>query len=259
MELIKQNFINTTTQFVVNSNTSTVGNIFLRDTRFQYASDTFDDDNTTVSMTINFDVTTTVDRIAVVEHNLKAFTFFYNGATANTFSLDAGSDTTTSDFSANSETSIYLRFTPVDCTSLTLDMKSTIVANQNKTIGYMAYSQLRTNFGGRVPSANNYDTTIEPKQVVHKLSDGGIRIQTVDQKFRSRISLQYVTTSIRDELKSVYDEHLEMIYVPFGTSTAWDEVVFPCVWAGGFNFYRYSDSASEAGFSGSIDLRETPL
>lgn len=259
MELLKQNFLNTTTQFVVNSNTATVGNVFIRDEKFQYASSAFNDDNTTVTMTINFDVTTTVDRIALLGHNLKAFTIFYNGSTANTFTLDSDQDTTTSDFSSNSETSIYLRTTPVDCTSLTIDMKSTIIANSNKAIGYLAVTQLRTDFDGRVPSSQGYNTTIVPRAVKHRLSDGGTRIQTLDEKRASKISFDYITRSTRDVLKTIYDEHLEIIFCPFGTTSSWDGVIYPCVWEGDFNFYKFSDNAASAGFSGSLNLLETPI
>ena len=258
MDLLKQNLVNTTTQITVNSNTATVGNIFLRDTVFQYASDTFNDDDTTVTMTISFDVTTTVDRIALVDHNLKAFTVFYNGATANLFSLEATQDTTSSDFSNNSETSIYLKTDPVDVTSLTFDMKSTIVADQNKYIGYMVVSETRTTFSGRIPSSQQYNTKIDPKQIRHRLSNGGVRIQTIDEKHRANVSLDYITTESRDELREVYGEHLERVFVPFGTSSGWDGIIFPCVWAGDFTFYRYSDNASEAGFSGSMEFLETP-
>lgn len=259
MELLKQNFLNTTTQFVVNSNTATVGNVFIRDTKFQYASDLFNDDNTTVTMTINFDVTTTVDRIAIVEHNLKAFTIFYNGVTANTFALDAAQDTSVSDFITNSESSLYLMAASVDCTSVTIDMKSTIIADSNKAIGYLVMSEKRTDFNGRIPSARNYNTTINPRAVVHRLSDGGTRIQTLDEKRSSRISIDFINQTNRDELKDIYDEHLEVIFAPFGTTSSWDVVIYPCVWEGDFNFFRFSDNASDAGFSGSINLLETPL
>ena len=259
MEILKQNFLNTTTQFVVNSNTATVGNIYLRDTKFQYASNALNDDNTTATVTINFDVTTTVDRIAMVEHNVKSFTIFYNGATANTLSLDAGQNTTTSDYSTNSDTSHYFMFTPVNVTSLTFDLKQTIIADSNKAIGYLVVSELRTDFDDRIPSAQNYTTVIQPRAVVHRLSDGGTRIQTLDEKRRTSFAFEHLTRSTRDTLKEIYDEHLEIVFSAFGTSTGWDAVIYPAVWEGDFNFYKFSDNASDSGFSGSLNLLETPL
>lgn len=258
MELLYKNYVNTTTQLVVNSNTSTAGNIFIPDIRFQYASDNFANDLTTVTMRINFTETLTVDRIAIVGHNLKKFNLYYGGVTANTFAFTTTADTTVSQFLSNSNTSQYYQCTPVACTSVSIDMYSTQVADQNKAIGYLVLSRVRSSFDGRVPSAQNYNPSIEPHAVVHQLSDGGTRIQTLEDKWKVQLSFDYVTQTARDELKVIFDDHDELVFAPFGTSTGWDAVIFPCVWAGGFGFFKYSDNASEAGFTGSLTLLETP-
>lgn len=258
MELLRKNYAETTTQFVVNSNTTTVSNILNPDIRFQFASDAFTNDLTTVTMTINFDQTLTVDRLAILGHNLKAFTIFYDGLTANTFALTATANTTTTDYASNSETAHYFRFAAVDCTSVSIDMKSTITPNQNKAIGYLVVSEQLTSFDGRVPSAQNYSPVLNTQSVVHRLSDGGTRIQTLENKWAAQLSFDFLSQTGRDELKTIYDDHDEMVFVPFGTSTGWEAVIFPCVWEGAFNFYKYSDNASEAGFSGSLNLLETP-
>lgn len=258
MEILRRNYVNTTTQLVVNSNTSTAGNIFLSDVRFQYSSDNFANDLTTVTMRINFTETLTVDRIAIVGHNLKKFNMYYGGVTANTFALTSTGATTVSQFLTNSATSLYLRCAAVNCTSVSIDMYSTIVADQNKYIGYLVLSEKRTNFDGRVPAAQNYAPTLDTQSVVHKLSDGGTRIQTLEDKWNVQLSLDFITQTARDELKAIFDDHDEMVFVPFGTTTSWDAVIFPCVWAGGFGFFRYSDNAAEAGYTGSLNLLETP-
>lgn len=258
MEILKKNYVNTTTQFEVNSNTATAGNIFLSDTRFQYASDGFANDLTTVTMRINFTETLTVDRIAIVGHNLKKYNLYYGGVTANTFALTTTANTSASQFISNSDTSQYLRCAAVACTSVSIDMYSTIIADQNKYIGYLVLSQVRTSFDGRVPSAQNYSPVLDPHSVVHQLSDGGTRIQTLEDKWKVGLSFDYITQTARDELKAIFDDHDEMVFTPFGTATGWDAVIFPCVWAGGFGFFKYSDNASASGFSGSINLLETP-
>lgn len=258
MELIKANFANTTTQFVVNDNTASVANIMIRDQRYQFYSANFANDSTTVSMRINFSQTMTVDRIALVGHNLKSFTMYYNGNTASTFALDQYADTTVSDYSSNSNTSQYFSVTPVYCTSVSIDMKSTITPNQNKYIGYLVVSEKMTDFGGRVPSAQSYIPQSVSKNIRHQLSDGGIRVHTIDEKWVTQVSFDYLTESIRNELKNVYDNHEEMVFVPFGTASGWDGFSYPCIWDGPFNFYRYSDNASTAGYSGSLTLIETP-
>lgn len=258
MEILRKNFVNTTTQFEVNSNTATVANVLNPDVRFQYASDSFANDATTVSMRVRFPQTTTVDRIALVGHNLKSFTIFYDGVTANTFNLTATSNTSTSDYVSNSSTSNFFQVTPVACTSVSIDMKSTITPNDNKALGYLVVSESMSNFDNRVPSAQNYNAVIDPQNVVHRLSDGGTRIQTLEDKWRASLSFDFLSASTRDNLKVIYDDHDEIIFVPFGTTTGWDAVIFPCVWNGSFDFYRHSDNSAEAGFSGSINLLETP-
>ena len=258
MELLYKNYLETSTQFVVNSNTTTAINVIFRDTRFEYSSDNMADDTTTTTMRINFDETVTVDRIAIVGHNLKKFRVYYNGLTANTFALQSG-DTTASNYITNSSTSHYFRCTSVGITSLCIDMYTTIVANQNKKIGYLVASEMRTDFNGRLPSAQSYKPLIRPKNVVHKMSDGGTRIQTLEDKWAVSFSLDFVDTTTRDELKSIYDDHEEMIFCGFGTTTSWDEIIFPCVWDGDFEFYSFSDNAATAGFSGNIRLFESPV
>ena len=257
MEFLNRNYIQTTTSVVVNSNTTTVENLLLRDIRFQYISDGFSNDATISTMRINFDETLSVSRIALVGHNLKSFTIFYNGLTANTFSLTSTGSTISSDFSTNSETSIYLSATPVDCTSVSIDMKSTILPNQDKAIGYLVISRVLSNLGGRVPSAQRYKPLIRPKEYLHELSDGSFRKQVIEEKHSANIQLDFVTESTRDEIKTVFDLHEDFIFVAFPTTTSWDKIIFPCIWTGDFNFYEATDNAISAGFVGTMKLLET--
>lgn len=256
-ELNRQNFINTTSAITVSDGTSTAKFLFLNDLRFEYATDNFNDDNTTASITIAFDETLTVDRIALMNHNLKGFTIFYNGATANTFALTSTANTTVSDYSSNSSTSHYFRCTPVGCTSVTLDMKTTQVADQNKILGYFMISENRTNFSGRVPNAQTYRPRKSRVAIDHRLSDGTIRSQVLEDVWRASFALTFVDETTRDELEALYDDHDSMIFAAFGTTTGWDNVLFPCNWIGEFEFHQHSDNAADAGFSGSINLQET--
>lgn len=258
MEFLKANYINTTTMISVQSNTATAKNIMNRDLTYQYYSDGYNDDTTVTSITISFDATTTISRIALMGINLKSFTLFYNGATASTFALTTTSATTTSNFSTNSETSIYMYCTAVDCTSVTLDMKTTIVANSEKAIGYFMLSNLDLDFA-RIPSFKNYKPVLDQMETVHKMSDGGVRVQRVQEKFRTTIRFQHVTETFRDSLRTIYDAHSELIFVAFGTTTSWDKVLYQCVWHGDWNFYEYSDDAASAGFTGTINLSEVTL
>lgn len=255
MELLKANFLNTTTMITVNSATATAEHLMNPDTTFQYVSEDFDNDLTTVSLTIGFDQTTSVSRLAILGHNLKDFTIFYNGATANTLALLNG-PTSASSWTGNSETAQYLTFTPIDCTSITLDLKKTMVADSEKAIGYLVISEERSTFS-RIPSARGYRPLYDAQEVQHRLSTGDIRIQTLTNKWNFEVSLNYIDTDFRDELKEIYDLHTSHIFVPFGTATSWDKIIAPVVWPAPFDFYRHSDNAPSAGFEGTIRLFET--
>lgn len=257
-EFLSQNLINTTTQYVVDSNTVLVEQLLIRDITKQYISTGFNDDLTTTTITINFDATTAVDRVALLEHNLKGYTAYYNGATANTFALTTTAATTASDFSSNSETSQYFRTTSVNCTSVTFDLKTTQTANAEKAIGYIYLGTLDLEWD-RIPGAKDYKVKLAPKQVIHKLSDGGTRVQNIQDKWMVDIKFKNITKSFRDSLRTSYNSTDPMWFCPFGTTTSWDGVFFESVWEGPFDFYMYSDNAVSAGFSGSLRLRETAI
>lgn len=256
MEFVYSNFYNTTTMIAVNSNTGTSGFLFNPDRQIQYISSGLNNDLTAASIRINFASTLTVNRIALVNFNAKSFTVFYNGATANTFSLTGPAATTTSDFSTNSETSIFIKTNSVACTSVSIDLKSTMVANVEKAIGWLVVSSIQLDFE-RDPSAKDYTPKLDPKRIVHTLSDGGTRIHWVKDKHSADVSFKHISTTFRNNLRTVYDTKSEFIFAPFGTTTSWDGIIFPCVWNGAFDFYKYSDDNINAGFSGKISLRET--
>lgn len=256
MELLKANYLDTTTGFVVNSATTTAEYVMLPDTTFQYVSSGFANDLTSASLRFNFSETLTVSRIALNGINLKDFILFYNGATANTFALTSTGATTASSWTSNSETGMYLQCTPVACTSVTLEMKKTMVANAEKAIGYLVVTQEHIDFT-RIPAAKGYRPMNSPEEVVHRLSTGDTRIQTIADKWTFDVSLEYITTAFRDSLNTVYRLHSGMIFVPFGTTTAWDKVIAPVVWEGPFNFFEFSDNAVGTGHKGSMRLLET--
>ncbi len=257
MEFLSQNIINTTTQLSVTSNTATAVNIFSPDPYFQYYTDGCADDSLTASVTVTFDETTSVDRIALVDTNLKEFRIFYNGLTASTFNFDGV--TTSSSFNANAETNMYLRpVTPVNCTSITIDMKKTITPNQEKRIGFLYLGNLVYETD-RTPSASNYKPKVDPKQIMHTLSDGGVRINRIRNKWSVTIKYDHIELEERNAFRAIYDRVDPFVFCAFGTYTSWDAILFEANWVNDFDFYEYSDDAASAGFSGGISLKETPF
>lgn len=255
MEFVKQNYVNTTTQIVVDSNTASSQFLFSRDVRYQYASSGYTG-STATTITINFSETLTVSRIALLEHNFKDFSVYYNGVTANVFALTTTSATTTANFSSNSETSMYMYATPQACTSVSIQINNTISGTSERAIGFLLLSDLTLEFE-RTPAADNYKPSIDRKEIVHELSDGGIRQHVIQDKQAAEIKFKHVSESFRDDLKTVYDMATPQVFVPFGTTTAWDKIIFEANWIGDFTFFQYSDDAVASGFSGVIKLRET--
>lgn len=256
MEFLTKNYINTSTMLTVNSNTSTAAYVFSSDPYLQYFSDGLNNDATTASMTITFGSTMPVSRLALLSHNLKSYNLFYNGVTANTFSFSEGA-TTVSQFTTNSETSQYFRFSTIMCSSITIDMKTTMVANDEKVMSQIIVSDLYFEMS-QIPNSQGYTPNKNAKQVSHELSDGGMRIHKVRDKWEVNIKIDYILPTLRNQIKTVYDLRTSFIYCPFGTTTSWDGILFDAVWPGDFEFYKYSDNAATSGFSGSIRLRETP-
>jgi len=255
MEFLEKNYFNTTTQYVVNSNTLSADNLLIKDPAFQYVSSGFNNDATTTTITINFDATSSVSRLALQGFNGKKFNLYYNGATANAFSLTTTAATTTSQWTNNSETAMFIKATSVNCTSVSLDIYSTQSANSEKAIGYFYMGDTKVTFD-RIPTAKNYKPKKQPKEVAHKLSDGGVRLHIIDTKFNTKIKFKYITESFRDSLETVWALKDSFFFVAFETTTSWDEIFYEVVWSGPFDFYQWSEDSKTANFSGSITLNE---
>lgn len=258
MEFLKASYFNTSTQIAVSSNTLASANLFNRDPVFQYYSSGDNSDLTTTSITITFDSTTPVSRLALVGMNFKEFKVFYNGATASTFTL-VGADTTTSDYATNTDANKYFKFSTIGVSSITIDCKKTITADQEKYIGLFVPSDLIFTLSP-IPSARGYKPKLTPKQIVHKLSDGGTRLHNVKKKWDVSIDVDYLSTTNRDLLySSVFNRNAAFNFCPFGTATGWGGQIFESVWDGPFSFYEFSDNNANVGFSGKITLKETPF
>lgn len=253
MEIIYKNYFDTSTMMDVDSNTATVDYLLNKDKTYQYKSSGYLG-ATTTTLKVNFSSTQKVSRIVLCNHNFKDFTIYYNGVTANAFTIT--NPTTTTDWVTNSATSLYLKTTPIDCTSVSIDITSTITTGEEKAIGLLVFSDSLLSFD-RLPSADNYEPELLPKQVVHQMSDGGTRIHTISEKWNFEIKYKYINETFKDNLKTVWDMQDEFMFAPFETGTSWDGVIIEAVWPGSFQFYKYSDNAADAGYSGKITLMET--
>ena len=257
MEFLKQSYISTITSITYDSGTLTVSNIINRDVRKQYVSSGYADDSLTSSLVFDFGSTLPVDRIGLISHNLKEFNVFYDGVTANSIGLTSTGDTTTLSYINESESSKYFKFaSTISCQTITLDMKKTQVANSEKAVGYMTFSQVNLDFA-RIPSAKNYSPVLDPKRVEHRMSDGGVRIHFLANKYKTKVKFKYISRTFKDSLRDIYEDLSPFIYTPFGTTTGWDGIHYEALWTGKFDFEKYSDNAQDSGYSGAMVISET--
>lgn len=255
MDFCKTNLILTTSAFTLDSNTILAQNIFNRDLNYQYFSEGFDNDNTTTTITVTFDSTTAVSRISLFNINWKNFSFYYDGVTANSISLN-GADTTTSSYTSNSNTTMFFRFDTILTDTISFDINSTQVANEEKVVGFMYISDAYFTFD-RIPSAGNYKPVVSPKQIVHQMGDGGTKVHNIARKNEIDITLKYLTTAQRNQLKTIYDLQDVFWFAPFATTTSWNGLFFEANWIGDFEPDKYSDNAVDSGFNVRLKLRET--
>jgi hypothetical protein len=132
-----------------------------------------------------------------------------------------------------------------------------MVANSEKAIGLFYAGNLVLDFD-RNPGAKDYKPKHAPKEILQKMSDGGLRRNIVEDKRNAIIKFKFIDASFRDSLFSVYKRSSGFNFVAFPTTTGWDEFMFDGVWSGTFDFFRFSDDAPSTGFSGQIKLSETP-
>jgi len=258
MEFWNKNQLMTSTQIAVTSGTLLNYFIQIRDPRRQWVSDGENNDANTATITISFDPAITIDRIALDNMNWKKFNVYYNGATANAFTMTTTAATTTSQWTTNSETSMVIVCSTVTgVSSLTFDIYSTQVADKEKALGWLCVSSKLLNFE-KIPDAASYDPVLNVEQREHKLSDGGTRIHTIERKFQATLKLKYIAESFKDDLYSVWRDSDQFVFCTFPTSSSWDTVAYEVVWPGKFDFLEYSDNNAEAGYKGTIVLKEVP-
>lgn len=247
MEFLKQNFLDTTTLVTVNDGSTTVENLFDRDVDTKYSRD-INTGTAQQDIVLSFSSSVVVSKLFIQNHNLKRFQLFFDGNSGNTFTPQI-SETT------NSATSNYFSVLSITVSSITLRMFSTTTGNNSAIVGQFYAGNLMLNFE-RNPSAADYKPTIQRKQVLHKMPNGGVVQFIVDEKFKADIKWKFVTNSFTTQLLNIYETGTAFYFVPFPTTTSWDGRASEVVWTNAFDF-RHSSNNKEAGQGGKIQIMET--
>jgi len=256
MEFLEYNLFNTTTMASVTNGTSTVSYLMDRDSSTQFATSGDNSDLTTTTIRIDLLSAVNISRIILENINFKSFKIYYNSNTANTFTL-TNNLTSTSSWVSNSETSLYLIFATTSVSLITINVTSTMAANEEKKCGNLwicnKYHTLTNN-----PSAKNYKPIFDNKQYNHEMSDGGLSVYKIANSFQATINLDFVSLADRIKLKGIFDMVMPFVFVPEPTGTAWSGDIYEVNWVDDFGFYQFSDNYKGNGYSGSLKIRETP-
>jgi len=234
-------------------------NIVDSDLRRAFVTYNYNSDFAAFVLVVTFGSPQVIDRIAIMGHNLKQF-FVRNLDIFDFFSMTQSSGTVSSEWISNSLTSNYMMFSPVTCSSFSIQMTKTITANEEKVVGYLAVGNRLLDLSQK-PGYAGYSVINKDTSISHAMANGGYRYQKIAQKTSVKIDMEYVPATLRQSFYDLYFNRQEMIFVgnpPTTTAASWDKQIFPCVWSNGFDFETYSDNCATPYFSGSIVLDEIP-
>jgi hypothetical protein len=257
MEFLSANLVNTTTMLSVERNSGVTSLPYVIDpdtTRQWRASDSNLGTNTCIQIT--FDQATEFDTI-IFYAPLRSFKIYRDGVTSTALSI-SGAATTTADYvnTSNVTNRYFFRLSQTyTATTLHFQCARVITSNGFLAVGYIYVGNQLLDFS-RIPDASSYIPAIKPHQIVHEMSDGGIRTQTLSYNRSVQLKFRNISQTFRDELKSIYDLHSNFGFVAFNTGTGWDGFFLNCYWEGDFDFYKLSEDHLSIGYSGNIKLRE---
>ena len=250
-EILKTNYLNTTTLVAVTNGSTTISNLFDRDRSTQFT--TVNNTSTGATIGIEFLSSRYIDRIVIQNHNLKSFRVYYNSNSANTFTL-TNNETTASLWTGNSDTSTYLTFATIAVTSVFIDATLTSGASEDdKKIGQVWACNREFTFADN-PSASDYEAKLKRKRSSHEMSDGGNVTYVFGDTFEAGIKLKYQSGTSRDNFRDLYDNKSSFVFVPFPTGTSWEgKEIYECNWDGNFLLKPSKNDWKSGGFD--IDFR----
>lgn len=249
MEFLQSNRLNTTTMIVASTGTGTFAYAFDRNTNLSYST-VGNTTNTSTQISIQFIEPTVITHLVLQNHNLLQYRAFYNSLTANTFSPAIN-------VTANSQSSTYFSFTGITISSIQIQMDRAMVADVERRIGEVLICNRQFQFTVN-PSHGDYKPRTSLTKVLHKMPDGGMTAFNIRNKYHTNIKLEYITTAYRDSLRTVFDNALPVHFLPFPTTgSTWDGMAPEVIWTNDFNF-SHAENSKTQGFSGDIELMETP-
>jgi hypothetical protein len=192
----------------------------------------------------------------IVMQNIALQEFYLEWSTLTTWSpfTISNADTTISYWFNNSDTSKYLYFSSISVNKIKL-----YTFDASATIKQLWALEKKFTFENN-PTAKDYKAKLKRKKISHAMSDGGNVVYVFGDSYQSDIKLKYQSETMRDNLKTLYDDQKTFTIVSYPTGTAWEGIeIYEVNWDGDFDFKQPAgNNYSDLGWTGSIKLKETP-
>jgi hypothetical protein len=129
-------------------------------------------------------------------------------------------------------------------------MDKTIVALQEKKIGeaMISYKYLQTTY-----EMNKYEPGYEPKGGQYQLASGANEQWFIAQKWKARVSFDYMSESEMTTLKTLFSSHMSFIFCPEPDTRP--EETFRVIWVEEYG-YPYTRYFKGLGYSMELNLIE---
>lgn len=249
MEFLRANLLNTTTMVRASTGTGTFAYLFDRNTGLSYAT-VGHTTNTATLISIEFSPARVLSHLILLNHNFRQYRAFYNSATANTF-------TPAINVSNNSQSSTYFSFASVTVNSIQIQVDLGMSADVEKRVGEVIATERRLQWAVN-PTHDNYRPVTRRARVVHRMPDGGTAVFNIANKYEAKVKLEFIGSTFTSDLQDVWEEAQPLVFVPFPTTGSdWDGTAPEVVWPSDFDF-RHGENSKTQGFTGDIDLMETP-
>ena len=202
---LSSNYLRLSTAIItVSTGSSSKSKLYDRDKNTQWSS-VGSNDTITESIEVDFGVSKQIDTLLLQNINLKNFKLQY-------WTGSAWADVTGVAETTWANNYYYKEFTAITTQKVKLLMYSTQTANQEKKVGEM-WVMLKKY---EIPDPNTFKFKPENIEIngYYRLGDGTQESWYIKSKWSNKIPFEYLSQSVTDSLKSIYDEHSAFTIYP---------------------------------------------
>lgn len=245
MDFLSKNKLLTTTMISVDYGSDTTRYLFDGNTELKWISTGFALSTSATMINISFTAATVLSNIIIKNHNVDEMYIYADNTTSNClfFMVD------------NDAVNTYVSFPTVTVSSIQITCARTFPMAQTRKIGDLALvEKLFTT--EKDPTVKDLSMELDREQSVHQMPDGGVAVYNLRDNFRARIKWRFISQTMRDQFKSVFEDSVPFHVVLNPEDYCWDGLGFEVDWIGNFDFKPEINNESQ-GFVGMMDLRQT--